>query len=307
MYIFQFFKRLVRKANIPTWIYLILNILIIGAMVQLFFGDGNDWQFYQSLLIGFLIYVLSIGISISRLGEWVNRCQYGCKKIRETDNLSEVLAIFTEVYEKARKEDPDLCKDIKLYISEENSPNAFALGRRTVCITKGLLNLPINEIRAVLGHEFGHLAHKDTDLLLVISVGNLIISGCMVLINLTIQIFHLFIELIALVMGRTGGALLSLFNYLYHLALSVFVHGFTMLWSYLGILLVMKSSRENEYEADAYSVQLGYGVSLYNFLKEYGDGRAEGVFAALSRSHPDKYLRMDRIKEKLERKDEENL
>ncbi|MFQ6860984.1 MAG: M48 family metalloprotease [Beduini sp.] len=43
---------------------------------------------------------------------------------------------------------------------DDDGANAFAKGRRTICITREMLNAPVKEIKAVLGHEFGHLAHK---------------------------------------------------------------------------------------------------------------------------------------------------
>lgn len=40
------------------------------------------------------------------------------------------------------------------------------------------------------------------------------------------------------------------------------VRCFTKLWTWIGILLVMKTSRNNEYMADAFSCRLGYRDSL---------------------------------------------
>ena len=51
-------------------------------------------------------------------------------------------------------------------------------------------------------------------------------------------------------------------NTIYHLMMTVVVIGFTWIWTRIGVLLVMKSSRANEYEADEFSFRLGYGNEL---------------------------------------------
>lgn len=53
-----------------------------------------------------------------------------------------------------------------VYVIDKAEPNAFAAGlssaSSTVAVTDGLLNiLTDNEVRAVLAHEMGHIAHRD--------------------------------------------------------------------------------------------------------------------------------------------------
>src|SRR6202000_1953556 len=55
----------------------------------------------------------------------------------------------------------------KVYIVENDQPNAFATGRdpehAAVCVTSGLLARVNNEeLAGVLAHELGHVKHRDT-------------------------------------------------------------------------------------------------------------------------------------------------
>jgi heat shock protein HtpX len=55
----------------------------------------------------------------------------------------------------------------KVYIVENEQPNAFATGRdpdhAAVCVTRGLLGRVSNEeLAGVLAHELGHVKHRDT-------------------------------------------------------------------------------------------------------------------------------------------------
>jgi heat shock protein HtpX len=55
----------------------------------------------------------------------------------------------------------------KVYLIQSDAPNAFATGRNpshaAVAITTGLLRmLSAHEVRAVMAHELGHVANRDT-------------------------------------------------------------------------------------------------------------------------------------------------
>lgn len=66
-------------------------------------------------------------------------------------------------------------KPIKLMIADMPIPNAFAYGSLLtgprVAVTRGLLNtLDRGEVEAVLGHEVGHLRHRDVQIAMTLSV-----------------------------------------------------------------------------------------------------------------------------------------
>jgi len=62
----------------------------------------------------------------------------------------------------------------KLMLAQVSIPNAFAYGSpltgTRVAVTQGLLNtLNMGEVEAVLGHELGHLKHRDVQVMMVVS------------------------------------------------------------------------------------------------------------------------------------------
>ena len=76
MYFIDFFKRITRKSNIPVLIYLILNVLVIAGIIN-FVLVNETIPFWQSLLIGLSLYVISLFIALSPVGEWILRLQNG--------------------------------------------------------------------------------------------------------------------------------------------------------------------------------------------------------------------------------------
>ena len=99
--------------------------------------------------------------------------------------------LFYEVYQKAKMQEPLISDSVRLYMNEDESENAFATGRISICVTRGLLNLSDEAIKATLGHEFGHLAHKDTDRCLLVVLGNTAISGICVFIEMIALFFNI--------------------------------------------------------------------------------------------------------------------
>jgi len=74
----------------------------------------------------------------------------------------------------------------RLYLVPQEAPNAFATGRNpqnaVVAVTEGLLRLlPPEEIKGVIGHELGHIAHRD---ILIQSVAAVLASAVMMLANM---------------------------------------------------------------------------------------------------------------------------
>lgn len=296
MYLVDFFKRMTRKSNIPVLIYLVLNIFIIAGIVSFVLGGGT-MPFWQALLIGIVLYAISLLIALSPIGEWILRLQTGCKKIKRVEQINFIEPIFREVYDKAKKLDSSIPDDVQLYMNTDEDPNAFATGRKTICVTEGMLHMPESQIKATLGHEFGHLAHKDTDLILVVSVGNLIVSAFILGIRLVIDFFHLIFSLCTIFIGGSEGVVAAILNAIYHAMITAIVAGLTWVWTKIGVLLVMKASRANEYEADEFSFNLGYGNELCILLDSIGGSHAKGLFANLASSHPDKDDRIAKLQE----------
>lgn len=294
IYILDFLIRLFQKRNIPTAIYLLINVGLIGLFATAFFQMETKW----GMLVGLLVYCGSVTIALSPIGEALLRSQTGCVKIGEAELLLRLEPLFAEVYYKAKKQHPELPGNIRMFMIEDESPNAFATGKRTVCVTRGLLNLSDEEIKGVLGHEFGHLVHQDTDRILVVTIGNAIISAIAMIFQ-GIALFIKFMSMIlGIIVGRSDeGFVAAICGMIYGAIMAVFVQGFIKVWTKLGVLLCMKTSRDCEYEADAFAARLGYGQALALVLSQFRGQAPQGLMANLAKSHPDNQSRIYRLQQ----------
>lgn len=277
MYIVDFAQRLVKKQNIGIIIYLIINTLIVMAL-------------FQNVFVGLIAYLISLILALSPFGEWILRVQQGCKPLARKEHIDRLMPLFNEVYGRAKKLDPSLPNDIKLFLSRDNSPNAFATGRKTICLTRGLLELSEEQIKATLAHEFGHLSHKDTDFILIVAVGNMIVTFMFVVYRVS----ALFIGTIVSIANRSIGTLVVTF------LIDLLLIGMMWLWTKFGTILVMHSSRGNEFEADRFAYKCGYGESLIHVLDHFNDldvPDSKGLWANLAASHPDPDQRIGKIQQ----------
>ncbi|RLJ09837.1 MAG: protease [Candidatus Aenigmatarchaeota archaeon] len=125
----------------------------------------------------------------------------------------------------------------RLYIIEDETPNAFATGRSpqrsVIAITRGLLKLEEDEIETVLGHEIAHIKRRDV---LTSTVAAVIAGAISYLAQIGYWSFYLGDK-------RDSGNLLGLVLVI-------------ILAPVAALLVRMAISRSMEYRADRYSALL---------------------------------------------------
>lgn len=290
MYFVDFVKNIIKKNNWGVFAWLIVNTIIVTVILGECFGATP-----ASFLFGFLAYVVILALSLSPLGEWFLRLQNGCKKITRKEYLDRLMPLFNEVYQQSKARNPELPSDVQLYMVDSDIPNAFATGRRTVCITRGLLPYPDQQIKAVLAHEFGHLAHKDTDAILIIAIGNFLVAVIFVIFRIVFKIISF---IVALLIGYISESFAVGFAAGFtRVFIDIILCTVMQLWTKFGAFLCLHSSRKNENLADKYSFDLGYGEYLCYFLDRLPSSSEKGLWATLNASHPSKDARIGYLQE----------
>jgi heat shock protein HtpX len=239
------------------------------------------------VFIGIAVYIISLILALSPLGEWILRFSTGCRVI-ERHIMNRLGPLFSESLAKAKLINPSLPDDIQLFISDDKEPNAFATGRKTICLTKEIFQLSDEEIKAVFAHELAHLANKDTDLILMITVGNFLVTA-----------FFIFYRIAIYIVGISAAIIVhrNIMDLLFTLFLDMILVGVMWLWTKIGIVLVMYSSRKNEYLADEFASNCCYGENMIAALKKLNSSGAKGLWANLASSHPATNDRIARLQE----------
>lgn len=285
MYFFSFIKALLKPRRILSTIYFLANLVLIffifGWLDLISFGTQYD--FCWNGAVGIAIHFVLLLFALSPVGEAILRASLNAKPL--TDPRAE--AIFREVYAQASKIDRKLDKKVKLYVIEDDSVNAFALGHRTVILLRGALALDDATLKGVVAHEFGHISYGDSDLKLGIYVANSILSVLFTIYSVLITFISLFVAVVT----KNGADLVQLL-------LLGLVTLFYDIWVGLGFLLENATSRKQEYAADRFAVLCGYGENLYDFLSRLDpSGKKMSLLALLCSTHPDTERRLKNIRE----------
>ena len=291
MYIIGFIRSLLRPRKFLCSLYFLLNLVVVFFVFATFasFGGNGEDNTVKAGFIGIAVNIVVTLIALSPIGEAYVRMKEKVERVDRTPDTAGVYMIFDEVYAEAKKQSKFVGNKIKLYYKDTDEVNAYALGHRTVIITRGLINnMNADMIRGVLAHEFGHIASGDSDLKLGISVSNGILWLATIAFNLIIVLIA---GLVAILSEKAG-------NWLSVLGITIVTLIYTI-WVKLGMLLVNATSRKDEYAADAFAVDCGYGNHLYAALDALdGVKTKSSFFSLLASTHPDTVDRLKAIQAK---------
>lgn len=277
------------KSNIAYLLWFLVYFILAWAIL-----GGTQ----ESFLIALLIYAVSIGIALSPIGESILREIEHVRPLATQEEKEYLEPLFEEVYDAALEENPKLNREIKLHMIDEMYVNAFAIGRKTIAVTKGAVNtFSEAELQGVLAHELGHITYGHTKALLLSTIGNLFFSVIVMLIRAIMSI----VEFIGLLISKSSwGIILTksltwLARFPFEVCLFLFI--------YLGNIILSLNSRYNELQADAFAYQCGFGeelVSSLYLLQKIALNETMTWKEKLTASHPHTAKRIEALEQKLE-------
>ena len=132
------------------FLMLILTVLFILVGTAIGGRSGAIYAFVFAGLMNFVMYWFSDKIVLR---------MYGAREVSQSE-APELYGVVAELTSKARLPMP------KVYIMENDAPNAFATGRNpehaAVAVTSGIMRiLSREELMGVIGHELSHIQHRD--------------------------------------------------------------------------------------------------------------------------------------------------
>lgn len=290
------------------WLSLFLSIatifLISGSsfLYRLFPADWTilntvrSQSYGQIVLVGAVIFVV-IGIyQFSPLSIYFKRKQIGGRKITDPAE-NEFLSVVNEaVYQRLVKRYPNARK-ARIWLIDEREINAFALGYRDICLYRGLLQLvDVEQLEAILAHEYAHLYHRDTLGLLLIRTSYVASAFLLLYIFrwLIVMIFLIGFVFSLLSLGRRK----SVFKAITDLGRNLFYRYYKFIR-----FLMAQVSKQQEYRADETALYLGFSQGLEAFfymLTEMTYQPKNSFLKMLQSNHPSIKARLKNIQKRLE-------
>ena len=275
--------------NYIYFVWVIIYFLLAWSIL------GADWD---SFVLVFILYGISISIALSPLGETMLRFIEKVRPLSTKEEKEYLLPIFEEVYENAKEKDQKLNNNIRLYIIDNMYVNAFAIGRKTIAVTKGAVQtFSQDELKGVIAHEFGHLSNGDTKALLLSTIGNGIFS-------VLIFVLRIIMLITEVVFSLTRIPFLDVFAVLARFLFDIGV----IIFSYVSEILLSVNSRQNELWADKFAFEIGYGeelVSSLYILQKISLPNNLKLLDRLRASHPNTAKRIEQLENLLDTQDEE--
>jgi Zn-dependent protease with chaperone function len=229
--------------------------------------------------------------------------------------LSDCWLLFQEVRNPVREEEEKFSRCLsmlpisptryRLRIEEENSFNAFAVGRRTIVVSAGLLQeLPEDELAAVLAHEVGHLITKDCMAGMAYICATYVPRKLSFILKIGLKVLSRMV-LKGIAQGIAGLAVVCFLLFYFHIllyaiaivVLIMLISGLDAVFGYLWLL----NCRRTEYRQDAFVHHLGLGRELRRVLLKINNSKPQKVsfFYTLRSTHPILFNRVRRL-ERLE-------
>ena len=247
-----------------------------------------------------LIYGGSVAIALSPVGEVILRLCENCREPLTQEEREYLLPLFEEVYENAKEIDPKLNHDIQLYIMDGVYVNAFAIGRKTIAVTRGAIaTFTADELKGILAHELGHMTHGHTKALLLSVVGNFFFSIIVWMFRLLLYFLEVISNIVAHfnIVGVIFWLLTVATRFMADLSIFLFIE--------LSQIILALNSRSNEIQADTYAYEVGYGVELISglyVLQKISMNTNVKLSEKMKASHPHTAYRIAHL-EKLENED----
>ena len=209
--------------------------------------------------IALIFYAVSVPFAFSPIAEKLWRVTSGVRPLRLKSEKIRLIPLFKEVYIRVVKiHGNKISRGIKLYIQESMDINAYAFGKGTLVLTLGSVQLLNDEcLKGLIAHELGHFENGDTQRNLLMTVGNFFMS---LLMKLADNLRN------GLVKASEGsfvvGCVRGIYDFFYTILRGI---------RFLGDLILMPVSRQNEYMADGFANRCGFGEELAEVLNEiYG-------------------------------------
>src|SRR5512136_2748520 len=223
------------------FLMLVLTVLFILVGTAIGGRSGAVYAFIFAALMNFFSYWFSDKIVLR---------MYGAKEVTQNE-APQLCGIVAELTSKASLPMP------KVYIMENETPNAFATGRNpehaAVAVTSGIMRmLSKEELMGVIGHELSHIRHRD----ILISTIAATMAGAISMLASMARWGAIFGG------GRSddeeggGGG-----NIIFVLVVSIFA-------SIAAMLIQMAISRSREYMADEGGAHLSNPLSLAKALQK---------------------------------------
>lgn len=276
---------------IMMWIFPLLIVAIIISILKL--PETLFGVIAVLLIFGYPIYLFYLGASGK--GEKKAKTYFPSRALtaEEEEILVPMVNEVLDRHNKISNTNWIYGRDIQFTINEDDSVNAFAIGKTHIMFNSGIFKiLEAESFKATLAHEIGHLYHKDT----LIGLTNFLVQ---IPTQIVLNIFNSY-----KVMGhlndaarqRKGSGDKAITNLMFKLFfLPALLIGTIV--NFICNTTQKILSKQQEFAADQYACKLGYADGLIELLQYFEKNHVKANrLVSLFETHPAPKLRIAQVK-----------
>ena len=178
------------------------------------------------------------------------------------EDTPEIKQMYTEVIEASATKNPSLRKT-KLFVVGGDVPNGYVIGGKNIYISYSTAMIGTERLQGIIAHELGHIYHRHT-------LGNRIANSLNALIYVVFRAIQFLLQLQYIITGLfinvpILGFFAKWFLKLYEVEIEVAKFMYESCAEEL-IGYFQRKSIDNEFEADGFAADIGFGPQLKSAL-----------------------------------------
>ena len=257
------------ESNFLYLIWFSIYFVWTHSIIQLLFS----MDFISATVFNLLLYGVTLTVAYF-FGDVIIGLIEGARPVETREEREYLFPLFQEVCQDVRSRYPNLPR-IRVHIIDTLTVNAMAIGNRTIAVTQGAINtFNSTELKGIIAHELSHIYYGDTKAIIINTIGN----GIATIITLILKSI---LRLLENLWEQRQGNIFTIIRTI--LELLVFI----MMW--LGSFILSINSRGNEFKADKFAYETGYGEELIQalyILQKMSLGPKVKLIHRLKASHP---------------------
>lgn len=254
----KFYTQVKRQKRTGMFVY--LTILIICGIISLpeFISSDGFLSGLFEWAAGLALFLFAFQVILNGLGQSCMRLLVGASKIERQDMIEAITMPVEAIIAEARQNGLALPDDIKVYQMKTEEAVAYAFGMNSIAVSYAMAELPEEVFKAKILAELYRIHEMDPDYLLFM-IGSNIISIVLGLFTMVVGWFYMHFGDRRKGILTDSDAMIGAF---------VFVFSLGCLSAWLGIcfLFIRGGVRANQFEADRYVAECGYGDALCVYL-----------------------------------------
>jgi heat shock protein HtpX len=214
-------------------------------------------------------------------GDAIIKALEGIRPLETKREIEYLIPLFESIIYDVQTQFQNLPR-IELCTIDHLTVNAFALGSHTIAVTRGAMEtFSEDELKAVMAHEIAHIYYGHSRASLLNALG----KGSFTLEILFVRWVSRKLEWLKPYYIRQRGSFLFWLLYFFHKLHEMLINAFL----FLGNLILSGNSRKNEFSADRFAYQAGYGKELAEalyLLQKMSLGDNRHLIQRMIASHP---------------------